>query len=131
MLPMGLTTWKNSPAGRVLSSDVTVAKNYLSGAEIKKLERVISSFFDYIENIIENRVEMTMQTMSESVDKFLSFNEYKVLTNNGRISKEQADQKALKEYDKFNKSQKIESDFDRVIKKMKPINSKDLKNKQG
>jgi len=115
---MGLLTWKNAPAGRVLLSDVTIAKNYLSEPEIKKLERTISGFFDYIENIIENRVQMTMQDMAYSVDKFLSFNEYKVLIGKGGISKTQADEKALTEYKIFNKTQKIESDFDRTLKQL-------------
>ena len=118
VLNMGLQTWKNAPSGRVLSSDVTVAKNYLSESEIKKLERTISGFFDYIENIIENRVQMTMQDMAQSVDKFLAFNEYKILDGKGRISKTHADEKALTEYKEFNKTQKIESDFDRTLKKL-------------
>jgi hypothetical protein len=106
---------ENAPHGRVLASDVTIAKNYLTEPEIKRLERTISSFFDYIENIIENRVQMGMADMTTSVDKFLSFNEYKLLTHKGRISKTQADQKALAEYAEFNRTQKIESDFDRVL----------------
>ena len=112
---MGLLTWKNAPHGRVLSSDVTVAKNYLAEAEIKRLERTISGFFDYIENIIENRVQMTMDDMAQAVDKFLTFNEYRLLSNKGRISKSQAIDKALAEYAEFNRIQKIESDFDRVV----------------
>lgn len=115
----GLLTWKNAPHGRILASDVTIAKNYLTEPEIKRLERTISSFFDYIENIIENRVQMGMADMAASVDKFLSFNEYEVLTHRGRISKTQADQKALTEYAEFNRTQKIESDFDRVLKATK------------
>ena len=115
---MGLSTWKNAPQGRILATDVTIAKNYLTEPEIKKLERTISGFFDYIENIIENRIQMTMQHMSESVDKFLNFNEYKILQNKGSISKEHADTKALAEYKIFNKNQKLESDFDRVVKKI-------------
>ncbi|WIM05553.1 MAG: virulence RhuM family protein [Candidatus Nitricoxidivorans perseverans] len=117
----GLLTWKNAPHGRILASDVTVAKNYLAESEIKRLERTISGFFDYIENVIENRVQMTMADMAGSVDKFLTFNEYQVLTHKGRISKTQADQKALAEYAEFNKTQKIESDFDRVVKGVKAL----------
>jgi len=113
---MGLLTWKNAPKGRVLASDVTVAKNYLAEADIKKLERTIAGFFDYIENIIENRVQMNMDDMANSVDKFLSFNEYQLLEGKGSISKTQADKKAREEYDDFNKIQKIESDFDRLSK---------------
>ena len=117
----GLLTWKSAPHGRILASDVTVAKNYLTEPEIKRLERTISSFFDYIENIIENRVQMTMADMATSVDKFLTFNEFKVLTTRGRISKTQADQKALAEYAEFNRTQKIESDFDKVLKATKAL----------
>ncbi len=118
---MGLLTWKNAPNGRILASDVTIAKNYLTEPEIKRLERTISSFFDYIENIIGNRVQMSMADMAESVDKFLSFNEFEVLTHKGRVSKMQADQKALSEYTEFNRTQKIESDFDRVLKATKTL----------
>jgi len=117
----GLFTWKNAPHGRILASDVIIAKNYLSESEIKRLERTISGFFDYIENIIENRVQMSMADMAASVDKFLSFNEYEVLTHKGNISKTQADQKALAEYAEFNRTQKIESDFDRVLKATKAL----------
>ncbi len=117
----GLLTWKNAPHGRILASDVTIAKNYLTEPEIKRLERTISGFFDYIENIIENRVQMGMAEMAASVDKFLSFNEYEVLTHKGRISRTEADQKALVEYAEFNRTQKIESDFDRVLKASKAL----------
>lgn len=121
----GLATWKNAPDGRVLSSDVTIAKNYLPEKDIKKLERTISGFFDYIENIIENRVKMTMADMAASVDKFLTFNEYKILHGKGKITKIAADKKAKTEYDKFNKKQKIESDFDKLTKKLLKNNKKD------
>jgi hypothetical protein len=114
---MGLLTWKNAPHGRVLASDVTVAKNYLTEPEIKRLERTVSGFFDYIENIIENRVQMSMTDMGEAVDRFLTFNEYRLLAGKGQISKVQAEEKALAEYAEFNKDQKIESDFDRMVKK--------------
>lgn len=115
---MGLTTWKNSPQGRILPSDVIVAKNYLSEDEIKKLERAISSFFDYIENIIERRHYFTMEEFSKSVIKFLEFNEYKILEGKGKISREEADNKALEEYKIYNKKQVIESDFDKNLKKL-------------
>lgn len=113
---MGLKTYKNAPEGRVLKSDALVGKNYLDEAEIKRLERTVSSFFDYIEGIIERRQEFTMEGFSESVNKFLSFNEYKVLEGYGQIKRTLADRKASEEYDKFNKLQKIESDFDKKIK---------------
>ena len=115
---MGLTTWKHAPEWRILSTDVTIAKNYLSEKEIKKLERTISGFFDYIENLIENRETFTMAEFASSVDKFLSFNEYRILDNKWQISKPQADKKALAEYAEFNKTQKIESDFEKEIKKI-------------
>lgn len=128
---IGLLTWKNAPQGRVLASDVTVAKNYLTEPEITRLERTISGFFDYIENIIENRVQMNMADMAASVDKFLTFNEYKVLTHKGRISKTLADQKALAEYAEFNKTQKIESDFDRAVKQMRSLADKTVTAKKA
>ncbi|CRL60790.1 virulence RhuM family protein [Proteus penneri] len=114
---MGMTTYKNAPSGRVLKSDTTVAKNYLSEDEIKKLERAVSAFFDYIEGIIERRNTFTMEAFAESVNKFLAFNEYQVLEGYGSVSRKIAEQKAHAEYEQFNKQQKIESDFDREIKK--------------
>lgn len=114
---MGLLTWKNAPDGRILASDVKVAKNYLAETEIKRLERTISSFFDYIENIIENRETFTMEAFANSVVRFLEFNEYKILEGKGKISKVEADQKALSEYKEYNKTQPIQSDFDKQIKK--------------
>ena len=117
---MGLTTWKNSPDGRVLKSDATVAKNYLSEKEIHQLERAVSSFFDYIENIIERHRSFTMKQFAQSVDKFLAFNEYKILDNKGSISMKQAKEKALKEYSEFNKTQLKSSDFDKFVKEKIP-----------
>ena len=114
---MGLQTWKSSPHGRIHKSDVTIAKNYLTADEIRKLERTVSAFFDYIEGIIERKHTFTMKAFAESVDKFLSFNEYEVLTNKGHISKLQADKKAVTEYKEFNRTQKVFSDFDRIIQK--------------
>ncbi len=115
---MGLATWKQAPAGRILSTDVTVAKNYLPEKQIKKLERTVTGFFDYIENLIENRQAFTMEEFAESVNKFLTFNEYRILDGKGKISKKSADKKALAEYKEFNKTQPIESDFDRMVKKL-------------
>lgn len=115
---MGMTTYKNAPSGRVLKSDTTVAKNYLSEDEIKKLERAVSAFFDYIEGIIERRNTFTMEAFAESVNKFLTFNEYQVLEGYGNVSRKAAEQKAHAEYEQFNKQQKIESDFDREVKKL-------------
>lgn len=115
---MGLTSWKNAPDGRILSSDVTIAKNYLSESEIKRLERTISGFFDYIENVIENENSLTMSDMIDNVDRFLNFNKFEVLQGKGKVSKKEADVKALKEYTEYNKTQPIESDFDRMIKSL-------------
>ena len=116
---MGLTTWKNSPDGRILKQDVLVAKNYLEEKEIKQLERTVSSYFDYIEGLIERENTFEMAQLAESVNKFLTFNEYKILEGKGKISKIQADKKAINEYDVFNKTQKIISDFDKKIKHLK------------
>ncbi|MGI6647855.1 MAG: virulence RhuM family protein [Bacillota bacterium] len=115
---MGLTTWKNAPDGRILKSDVTVAKNYLEEKQIKQLERTISGYFDYIEDLIERGNVFTMEEFSESINEFLSFRKYKILKDKGSISKKQADAKAEEEYTHFNKTQKIISDFDRQVKKL-------------
>ena len=114
---MGMSTYKNAPEGRVLKSDATIAKNYLSEDDIKKLERAVSAFFDYIEGIIERRNSFTMESFTESVNKFLAFNEYQILEGYGKVSRKLAEQKAHVEYDQFNKQQRIDSDFDREVKK--------------
>lgn len=113
---MGLTTWESGPEGRIYKKDVIVAKNYLSVEEIEQLERTVSSFFDYIERIIERRETFTMKAFIESVDKFLDFNEYQILTNKGLISMTQAQKKAVSEYKVFNAQQKVISDFDKFVK---------------
>lgn len=113
---MGLTTWESGPEGRIYKKDVIVAKNYLSVEEIEQLERTISSFFDYIERIIKRRETFTMKAFIESVDKFLDFNEYQILTNKGLISMTQAQKKAVSEYKTFNTQQKVISDFDKFVK---------------
>ena len=115
---MGLQTWKYAPDGRVLKSDVTIAKNYLQQSEIRRLERAVTGFFDYIEDLIEDHNTFNMQQFSESVIAFLEFRKYRILPDKGKISKAEADAKAEAEYDIFNKTQKIVSDFDREIKKM-------------
>lgn len=116
---MGLTSFKNAPDGRVLKSDTSIAKNYLQEKEIKQLERTVTGYFDYIEGLIERENTFTMEQLAVSVNKFLSFNEYKVLEGLGKKSKKQAENKAFLEYDKFNKTQKIESDFDKMVKGLK------------
>ena len=116
---MGLQTWKNAPDGRILKSDVTVAKNYLAEKEIKRLERAVTGYFDYIEDLIERENTFTMEAFAESINAFLAFRQYDVLTSKGKISKQQADRKANEEYDAFNATQKIESDFDKITKSLK------------
>ena len=113
---MGLTTWESGPEGRIYKKDVIVAKNYLSVEQIEQLERTVSSFFDYIERIIERHETFTMKAFIESVDKFLDFNEYQILTNKGLISMTQAQKKAVSEYKVFNAQQKVISDFDKFVK---------------
>lgn len=115
---MGLTTWKHSPDGRILKSDVTIAKNYLTEKQIKQLERLISGYFDYIEDLIERENTFTMEAFAESINEFLSFRKYQILPDNGKISRKDAKLKAETEYIEFNKNQKIISDFDRAVKKM-------------
>lgn len=121
---MGLTSFKNSPDGRVIKTDTTIAKNYLQEKEIKQLERTVTSYFDYIEGLIERENTFTMQTLSQSVNKFLDFNEYKILEGLGKKSKKQAEKKAFAEYNKFNRTQKINSDFDKHIKALSKKNKK-------
>lgn len=113
---MGLTTWKNSPNGRILKSDVSVAKNYLDEKQIRQLERTVTSYFDYIENQIERKNLFNMEQFAASVDKFLTFNDYKILPDKGRISAAQAKAKAESEYDIFNRTQPIDSDFDKELR---------------
>ena len=115
---MGIATWKNAPDGRILKSDVSIAKNYLEEKEIRQLERAVTSYFDYIENQIERQNTFTMEQFAASVNKFLTFNDYRILPDKGRISASQAKAKAEGEYDIFNKTQRIDSDFDKEIKGM-------------
>lgn len=115
---MGLTTWKNAPNGRILKSDVTVAKNYLQEKEIRQLERTITSYFDYIEGQIERQNTFTMEQFAASANKFLTFNDYRILPDKGRISAAQAKAKAESEYDIFNRTQRIDSDFDKQVRGM-------------
>ena len=116
---MGLTAWKYAPDGRILKSDVSVAKNYLSEEEIRRLERAVTGFFDYIEDLIERENSFTMADFSESVDAFLNFRRYKILQGKGAISSEQAKEKAYAEYQLFNPTQRIDSDFDKELRKRK------------
>lgn len=113
---MGLTTWKNAPDGRVLKSDVSIAKNYLQEKEIRQLERAVTGFFDYIEDLIERENTFNMAQFSTSVNEFLTFRKYQILPDKGKISAAQAKQKAEEEYDVFNKTQRIDSDFDKEVR---------------
>lgn len=115
---MGLTTWKHAPNGRILKSDVSIAKNYLQENEIRQLERAVSSYFDYIENQIERHNVFNMEQFAASVNKFLTFNDYQILPDKGKISAAQAKKKAEEEYEIFNKTQRIDSDFDKEVREM-------------
>jgi hypothetical protein len=122
---MGLTTWKNSPDGRILQSDVVVAKNYLTEKQIRQLERAVSGYFDYIEDLIERENTFTMREFISSVNEFLQFRRYDILPDKGQISKKQADAHAKREYELFNPTQTITSDFDKEIKKIKATRQSD------
>ncbi len=115
---MGLTTWKNAPDGRILKSDVSIAKNYLDEREIRQLERAVTGYFDYIEDLIERENTFSMSQFSASVNEFLEFRRYQILPDKGRISAAQAKAKAEQEYDIFNRTQLIDSDFDKQVRKM-------------
>nr|WP_293556391.1 virulence RhuM family protein [Phascolarctobacterium sp.] len=118
---MGLTTWKNAPEGRVLKSDVAVAKNYLNEKEIRQLERAVTGYFDYIEDLIERENTFDMKEFAASVNEFLAFRRYDILPDKGKVSRQQALEKAYAEYDAFNKTQKITSDFDLLLKATEKI----------
>lgn len=115
---MGLTTWKNAPDGRILKSDVSIAKNYLDEREIRQLERAVTGYFDYIEDLIERENTFSMSQFSASVSEFLAFRRYQILPDKGRISAAHAKAKAEQEYDIFNRTQLIDSDFDKQVRKM-------------
>ena len=115
---MGLSTWRNAPDGRILKSDAMVAKNYLDQDQIRRLERAVSGYFDYIEDLIERENTFTMEEFAQSVNEFLAFRRYDILKDKGTVSRQQALQKASQEYDIFNKTQRIESDFDKAVKEL-------------
>ena len=125
---MGLTTWGGAPNGRILKNDVTIAKNYLTIPKIRQLERTVTGFFDYIEGLIERGNTFTMEAFTRSVNAFLEFNQYKVLEGSGSVSRYAADKKAGLEYDEFNRTQKIVSDFDREVKRLLDGDKPDKKN---
>lgn len=115
---MGLTTWKHAPESRILKSDVLIAKNYLEEKEIRQLERVVTGYFDYIEDLIERENTFTMEEFAASINEFLAFRRYDILQDKGKISNKMAKKKASAEYEAFNKTQKITSDFDRAVSRM-------------
>ena len=118
---MGLTTWKHSPNGRILKSDVMIAKNYLDEKQIRRLERTVSGYFDYIEDLIERENTFTMEEFAKSINAFLEFRKYDILKDKGTISRKEAEEKAEIEYNKFNKTQKIKSDFDKLLDETKQL----------
>lgn len=122
---MGLTTWKNAPDGRILKYDVSIAKNYLSEKQIKQLERTVTGYFDYIEDLIERENTFTMEEFALSINEFLAFRKYDILNGKGRISAKTAKAKAEEEYDEFNKHQRIVSDFDKAVQKMLEVGGED------
>ena len=115
---MGLTTWKNAPDGRILKSDTIVAKNYLEEQQIRRVERTVAGSFDYIEDLIERENAFTMEEFARSINEFLSFRRYQILPDKGRVSHKMAIEKAAQEYDVFNRTQRITSDFDREVEKL-------------
>ena len=115
---MGLTTWKNSPDGRVLKSDVSIAKNYLQEKEIRQLERTVAGYFDYIEDLIERENTFNMEQFAASINEFLTFRRYQILPDKGKISAALAKKKAEDEYALFDPTQQIDSDFDKEVRKM-------------
>lgn len=123
---MGLTTWKNAPDGRILKSDIGIAKNYLEENQIRRLERAVTGYFDYIEDLIERENTFTMKEFADSVNAFLSFRRYNILEDKGGVSRQAALKKAEAEYEAFNKTQKIISDFDKEVKKMLENGNKSL-----
>lgn len=115
---MGMTTWKNSPDGRILKSDVSIAKNYLQEKEIRQLERTVAGYFDYIEDLIERENTFNMEQFAASINEFLTFRRYQILPDKGKISAAQAKKKAEEEYALFDPTQQIDSDFDKEVRKM-------------
>lgn len=118
---MGLTTWKNAPHGKIMKSDVSVAKNYLTEKEIKGLERIVTMFLDYAENQAARQIPMKMKDWVNKLDAFLKFNEYDILNDAGKVSHEVAKALAEEEYSKFRviQDRSFESDFEKAAKKLK------------
>lgn len=127
---MGLTTWKNAPDGRILKLDTEIARNYLDEKQIRQLERTVSGYFDYIEDLIERENTFTMEEFAASVNEFLSFRRYEILPDKGRVSHKKALEKATQEYNAFNKTQKITSDFDRAVARLTEGKNLDMSKKE-
>jgi len=115
---MGLTSWKNSPNGKIRKSDVSIAKNYLSEKELKPLNRIVTMYLDYAEDQAEKGIVMTMKDWSEKLNAFLQFNQKEILQNAGKVSTALAKAFAEKEYERYKPIQDrlFESDFDKMIK---------------
>lgn len=118
---MGLSTWKNAPGGKILKSDVSVAKNYLSESELSALNRIVTMYLDYAENQATRQISMRMQDWIEKLDAFLRFNEYDILQDAGKVSHEVAKALAEKAYEQYRiqQDENYESDFDKEIKRLK------------
>lgn len=126
---MGLTTWENAPDGKILKTDVTVAKNYLSEQEMHYLERIVSLYLDYAELQAERKIPMSMEDWAKRLDGFLDFNGNELLTGPGKISVEQAKLHAETEYEKYRiiQDRLYESDFDRFLMLEQEVNHKPWK----
>jgi len=129
---VGLTTWKNAPKGKILKSDVSIAKNYLNDIELKHLNRIVSMYLDYAENQAERHTPMTMKDWVYKLDAFLKFNDYEILDNPGKVSAEVAKHLTEKEYEKYRiiQDRAFESDFDQIAKKYLKTERKTLGRKK-
>ena len=123
---MGLTTWENAPSGKIIKTDVVVAKNYLKEKEIKNLDRFVTMYLDYAETQAERNIPMTMKDWAEKLNAFLQFNEKDILSNAGKVTQAIAKSFAESEFEKYRiiQDKLFESDFDKAIKKLSPPNKK-------
>ncbi|MDO5568990.1 MAG: RhuM family protein, partial [bacterium] len=117
---MGLTTWKNAPNGKILQTDVVIAKNYLSLEEITALDKLVSMYLDFAERQVELNNLLSMKEWKEKLEIFLKINEYGILKDNGKIKREIAEELALNEYKKYRVKQDLNyvSDFDELTKEV-------------
>jgi hypothetical protein len=123
---MGLTSWKNSPDGKIIKPDVSIAKNYLTKEELESLGRIVSAYLDLAEERAKRKIPMTMEDWAKRIDAFLKFDEREILMNAGEITAEIAKQHAEKEFEKYRIIQDkfFESDFDKETKKLLSITKK-------